>query len=429
MRRSEACGRARVGKSSRGSEMMDSGIETANGEHLADRACARRLVDLHGDRFRYLPQENAWIVMKDGVWRRDRHMARMMLLAEDVADLLRAEAAAESSKDRQAHLRTAARRASSTAGQRGMIARASREPGVLLDRSELDPDPWMLCCRNGALDLRSGQLREHRADDFFTRQVAVAFNPDAHSDEWDSFLAESQPNAEVRSFLRRAVGYSLLGITADEAFFLLHGPTATGKSTFLGAVRCALRDYAAFTPFDTFLQRARGNQIRNDVARLAGIRFVAALECNQGDRLDAGNLKAMTGGDVLVARFLRQELFEFKPEFKVWMAANDRPVVPAGDDGIWRRVLEVPFCTQICESRRSGAIKDRLQDINLVGPAILKWALDGCLDWQVRGLAPPEAVLAATREYRSEMARTEGRVDSQPPQDAPHSRNGGALTS
>ena len=158
------------------------------------------------------------------------------------------------------------------------------------------------------------------------------------------------------------------------------------------------------------------------------MRFVTALECNRGDRLDAGQLKSMTGGDVIVARFLRQELFEFKPPFKVWLAANDRPLVPADDDAIWRRILEIPFREQISEIERSGKIKRLLRDTEKVGPAILKWALDGCLDWQAGGLAPPEEVLAATEEYRSEMARIEGHVGTQPPQDDPHSRNGGTLT-
>jgi len=382
-------------------------------DHIADRELARRLIALHEERIRYLADEKVWLVRKQGVWNRDRHRNQMMLLAENVADQIHAEVDAELNKDRQKRLRAFAKIASTAAGQRGMIARASREPGILLDASELDSDPWLLCCRNGVLDLRSGQLREHRPDDYCTRRVPVDYDRHAQSDDWDDFLAEVQPNPEVRAFLCRAVGYSLTGCTTEEAFLFLHGPTATGKTTFLGAIRAALGEYAVSSAFDTFLERGRSGQIRNDIARLNGIRFVSALECNRGDRLDAGQLKSMTGGDAMVARFLRQELFEFFPQFKIWLAANDRLHVPADDDAVWRRILEVPFTAQVSESRRSEDLKNRLKDTKFVGPAILKWAVDGCLEWQARKLDPPKAVLAATRAYRSEMADAAGEPTAQ----------------
>ena len=310
-------------------------------DHNAARECARRLIAQHGDRFRYLPEKKVWMVLADGVWRQDRHLNQMMLFAEDVADQLQLEYDSESDKTRKTNICRLAKDASRASGQRRMIARAGLEPGVSLDSSQLDSNPWLLCCRNGVVDLRTGQLREHRAGDYCTRQVPVDFDPYAQSAVWDEFLSETQPGADVRSFLQRAAGYSLTGNTDEEAFLLLRGPTATGKSTFLGAVHSALGDYAKFTPFDTFLYRARGGQIRNDIARLDGVRFVAASECNRGDRLDAGQVKSMTGGDIVVARFLRQELFEFKPQCKIWMAVNDRPLVPADDEAVWRRLLEV----------------------------------------------------------------------------------------
>lgn len=373
-------------------------------DNIADRECARRLLDLHAERIRYLREEATWLTLEQGVWSRDHLLTRMMSFAEDVVDKIYAEAAAESNRDRQKRLRAIAKSASSATGLRKAIGWASRMPEIALSVSELDSDPWLLCCQNGVLDLRSGRLRAHRPEDYCTRRVPIAFDPKAQSDEWDAFLAEVQPRTEMRSFLGRAVGYSLTGSTDEEAFFLLHGPTATGKSTFEGAIRCVLADYAAFVGFETFLARSRGNQIRNDIARLDGIRFVAASECNRGDRLDVGQIKSMTGGDVVVARFLRKDYFEFKPQCKIWMAVNDRPLVPADDDAVWRRVLEVPFTSQICESSRTGAVKQQLQNINTVGPAILKWAVDGCLDWQVHGLDPPAEVQAATLAYRAEMA-------------------------
>jgi putative DNA primase/helicase len=373
-------------------------------DHNLDRECAKRLIKLHGARFRYLPDEKVWMVLCDGVWRPDRTTSQMSLLAEDVADQLQAEATAEVDGTRKSALKKLAKDASTAGGQKRMIARARLDSGLAVGRTDFDQNPWLISCRNGVVDLRKGHLREHRPGDYCTRQVPVAYDPCAQSDEWDSFLETAQPDPETRAFVQRAAGYSLTGTTDEEAFFVLHGPTSTGKSTFLGALRCALGEYAAMASLDTFLARARGGQIRNDVARLDGVRFVAASECNADDSLDAGQIKAMTGGDIVVARFLRQELFEFEPQCKIWMATNHRPLVSAADDAVWRRILEVPFTSQVEAEARSGAVKNNLRDVGSVGPAILKWAVDGCLDWQQRGLDPPEEIQAATLAYRAQMA-------------------------
>jgi len=396
-------------------ELIPKGSESLLGQaagfdHNADRECARRLIAQHGESFRYLTERKVWLVRGSGAWRHDRDLSQMMLFAEAVADQLQLEYGGETDKTRRADLKKLAKAASSPAGQKRIIARARLEPGVSVDPSKFDSNPWLLCCRNGVLDLRTGQLREHRPDDYCTRQVPVAFDPHAQSDEWDDFLAATQPNPETRAFVQRVAGYSLTGRTDEEALFVLHGPTSTGKSTFLGAMRCALGEYASMASLDTFLARARGGQIRNDIARLDGVRFVAASECNSGDVLDAAQVKAMTGGDIVVARNLRQDLFEFRPKCKIWMATNHRPLVAADDDAVWRRILEVPFTSQVCESDRSAAIKNQLQDIDLVGPAILRWAVDGCLAWQRRQLDPPEEVQAATRAYRDQMAAPSGQT-------------------
>lgn len=387
---------------------QDSGFD-----HNADRECARRLVAQHGERFRYVSGKKVWMVLADGIWRQDHHMNQMMLFAEDVADQLHLEYDSETDKERKANIWRLAKGGSTATGQKRMIARACLEPGVSADPSEFDSNPWLLGCRNGVLDLRNGQLREHRPDDYCTRQVPVSFDPQARSDVWDNFLETVQPNPETGLFLQRAAGYSLTGRTDEEALFVLHGPTSTGKSTLLGALRCALGEYAAMASLDTFLARARGGQIRSDIARLDGMRFVAASECNSGDVLDAAQVKAMTGGDIVVARYLRQDLFEFRPKCKIWMATNHRPLVAADDNAIWRRILEVPFTSQVCGAERSAAIKNQLQDVDLVGPAILRWAVEGCLAWQQRQLDPPEEVQAATRAYRDQMAalpeQTKGR--------------------
>lgn len=256
---------------------------------------------------------------------------------------------------------------------------------------------------NGTVDLRTGKLREHRREDLITRLASVEFDPDAQRSLWDDFLRRVLPDPNLRSFVQRAAGYSLTGLTSEEVLFFPYGPTATGKSSFLAALGATLGDYAAVADFETFLDRNGAGGPRNDIARLVGRRLVASQEVNDGQRLAEGLVKQLTSGDVISARFLYSESFEFLPEFKLWLSANHRPRVRADDDAIWRRILQIPFTVQIPIAERDPGIKAALRNPNLVGPAILAWAVRGCLDWRKRGLDIPGVVKTATEEYRTEM--------------------------
>ena len=179
------------------------------------------------------------------------------------------------------------------------------------------------------------------------------------------------------AFYRRAVGYSLTGHTSEEVLFFAHGPTATGKSSKLEAIRGVLGDYAATADFETFLKRHGDAGIRNDVARLAGARLVISVEVDDGKALAEGLLKLLTGGDTVAARFLYRETFEFRPVFKLWLAANDRPRVNADDAAMWRRILQLPFVNVIPEAERDERVKLALRNDPAVQTAILAWAVQG----------------------------------------------------
>lgn len=183
--------------------------------------------------------------------------------------------------------------------------------------------------------------------------------------------------------------------------FFVHGPAASGKSTFIDAMRAALGDYAATADFETFLARGVVGGVRNDIARLAGARFVASVEVDQGKRLAEGLLKTLTGGDVVTARYLYQEAFEFAPQFKLWLVANDAPHVRDSDDAMWRRMLRVPFEQVIAAGQRDPRIKETLR--TGARPEVLAWAVQGCLAWQREGLRVPDVVTQATAAYRAEQ--------------------------
>jgi putative DNA primase/helicase len=207
---------------------------------------------------------------------------------------------------------------------------------------------------------------------------------------------------ELASFLQRAVGYSLTGLTTEEKLFFAHGPAATGKSTFLEAIRTVIGDYGRTADFQTFVKRTGDRGIPNDIARLVGARLVVGSEVDEGKQLAEALVKQLTGGDTVTARFMRQEFFEYTPQFKLWLAANARPAVDPNDSGIWRRILLIPFTQEIPEEERDPTVKERLRTDPDVHAAVLAWAARGCLLWQQRGLDPPPSVVAYTDEYREE---------------------------
>jgi putative DNA primase/helicase len=370
----------------------------------SDLGNARRLVQLHGRDLRYDAARRSWLVWDGQRWARDATGA-VQRRAKQVVQAIHAEAAAESDSRRRRLLAKHALESEAEPRIRRMVALAESEPGIPVVPAELDVDPWLLNVGNGTLDLRTGMLRPHERHDLLTKLAPVRFDLRARSRPWELFLERVLPEEEVRSFVRRAAGYSLTGSTAEEKLFFAHGPTGTGKSTFLEAMKSTLGDYARTADFSTFLTgrpEAAGGA-RPDIARLAGARFVASVEVADGRHLAEGMVKLLTGRDTVTVRRLYSEEFEFRPAFTLWLAANHRPKVSDDDGAIWRRILQVPFVVQIPEQERDPALKTALSDPTVSGPAILAWAVRGCLEWQQGGLAPPAAVMAATREYQLQM--------------------------
>jgi putative DNA primase/helicase len=286
---------------------------------------------------------------------------------------------------------------------RAALGLAESEAPLVLTPQHLDAHPWLLNVENGILDLRTGQLGPYDRERFLTKLSPVRHVDGARSPLWESFLATiTGGDQDLAGFLQRAVGYSLTGTTGEEKLFFAHGPAASGKSTFLEAVKAMLGEYATTADFDTFLKRAGGGGIRNDIARLAGTRMVIGAEVDQGRELAEGLIKQLTGGDGVTARYLYREFFEFTPQFKLWLAANERPQVRAEDDGMWRRIVQVPFTQVIPERDRDPHVKAKLRHDPDHRAAILAWAVQGCLAWQTDGLAVPDRVTAYTNEYRLE---------------------------
>jgi putative DNA primase/helicase len=248
------------------------------------------------------------------------------------------------------------------------------------------------------LDLRTSELREPRPEDLISLGTEVPYEPAARCDRWRQFLDEVfDGDQELVAFLKRFVGYCLTGDTREHVLAVFHGSGANGKSTLVGVLRQLLGDFAVTAAFDTFMrQRDRGP--RNDLARLHRARLVTAAESGEGRRLDEATVKEITGGDVIAARFLYGEHFEFVPRFKLVLVTNHRPKVDGDDDAIWRRLRLVPF-EQSFEGREDRELAAKLE---AELPGILAWAVRGCLEWAEEGLGEAAAVTRAMREYRED---------------------------
>lgn len=260
-----------------------------------------------------------------------------------------------------------------------------------------DAQPWLFNVTNGTLDLRTGQLRSHDPADRLTRMAAVAFDPDARCPVFCRFLHESLAgDHKTIAFLQKAVGMSLTGDVSAQVLFYLKGDGRSGKSTLANLLRELLGGYACHTGVETFTIK-RHEPIPADLARLAGMRLVTAGEINHTQQFDEAKIKGMTGGDPITARHLYQEPFEYRPQFTLWLYANEFPKVRATDDAFWRRIRVMPFNISVAPGRVDRELPSKLLAEQ---SGILNWALAGCQAWQQEGLDPPRTVLEATAEWR-----------------------------
>jgi putative DNA primase/helicase len=367
-------------------------------EQYSDRWNAQKLIAKCGNDLRYVPAWRVWLVWDGKRWKRD-DTQQAERWADDVIRSLYAEAAQITDSAKRQELAEWARRSESAHAQEAMLRTA--EKFVAIAPGQLDSDPMLFNVLNGTLNLQTGKLRPHRREDLLTKIAGAKYLAGATQPVWTRFLREATGgNRQLAAFLARAVGYSLTGDTGEEKLFFVHGPTATGKSTFLEAVKSAMGEYAASADFETFLSKPTGGGIRNDIARLAGARFVASLEMEDGRKLAEGLVKQLTGGDTIAARFLYAESFEFRPQFKLWLAANSEPKADDSDGALWRRILRVPFDREIPKDKRDPEIKKTLRDDPEARAAILAWAVKGLRAWRKTGLGVPPVVEKATEAYR-----------------------------
>jgi putative DNA primase/helicase len=362
-----------------------------------DLGNAERLVARYGHRLRYCAVWGKWLVWDGTRWKPDE-TGQAMEYAKQTARSIFREAAETEDEAQRAALAKWAHKSESRDRLQAMLCLAQSAPQIAVHPDAFDRNGWLLNVENGTLDLHTGQLHTHRQEDYITKLAPVEYDPDAAAPQWEAFLKRVLPDEQVRAYVQRAAGYGCTADVSAQCLFFLYGSGANGKSTFLNALLGVLGDYAKQAAPDLLV--AKEGSHPTELADLRGARFVATIEVEDGKRMAEGLVKQMTGGDRIRARFMRQDFFEFSPTHKLFFAANHKPIIRGTDHAIWRRIKMIPFTETIGEEEKDPRLPDKLRS---EASGILNWLLAGCLSYQRDGLPEPEAVLAATGDYRNDM--------------------------
>lgn len=362
-------------------------------QHHNDTGNADRLITLHGRDLRYCHATRKWMLWDGRRWATDDSDGARRLAKGAMLEFLR-QAIEHRSEAGEKFARQSldARRITSLLSM--------TECERYLKPEELDTQPYLLNFLNGTLDLRSGQIRQHRREEYLSRLVHHPYDPDAECPRFQEFLNRilSPP---LITWLQKAIGYSLTGSTCEKAVFLTHGAGNNGKTTLLSTFLRLLEEYSVLLQIDTLMVRQESNNTQADLADLRGARFVMTSETEEGQRLAEGKLKRITQGMGKIKAVRKYENpIEFSETHKLWIDANHKPVVRGTDNAIWNRLKPIPFDVTIAPEEIDRELLDRLL---MEAPGILAWAVAGAGRWFREGLGTPAEVEQANRAWRSDM--------------------------
>lgn len=359
-------------------------------------------VQHHARSIRYCADEKIWLVFDDvSGWRRDETGTAIKSLAADYArELYQAALTEAATKEPEIGKRLISNAAGLGNKKRidPALSFAACNPAVVVRAEQLDADPFLVGVQNGVVNLADGTFQAHRREHLVTRRLAVNYDANATAPTWEKFLAEVQPEKEIRDFLQRLCSYALTGEIREHVLPFHYGIGANGKGTFLehGLLKLA-GDYGAKLTDSLVYASDNGRLPHLELANLCGKRFALGEENSESGRLNEALLKSMTGGDRQKGRFHYGNFVEYAPTYKIALVGNHKPRIDGTDDGIWRRFILVDWKIQIPEGQRDTTLKDKLA---AEMPGILNWCIAGARAWITNGLNPPASCRAATAAFR-----------------------------
>ncbi|NTW87805.1 MAG: DNA primase [Desulfobulbaceae bacterium] len=298
------------------------------------------------------------------------------------------------------------------------------EDSLAIKGDELDVNPWLIACKNGVLDLRTGKLRDGRPGDYLLKYVPHEWKGiDAPCPAFINFLEsaldgspDSSPEerskyrSDLISFVRRALGYGMTGLSTEHIFLVFNGAGRNGKGVLVETLRYVLGSVAGPIPAEMLLDQGRAATPSGPtphIMALKGLRIAFASETDEGRRFSPGQVKWYSGGDTLKGRDLNAKNYiDFEPTHLLILLTNNLPHAPGDDFAFWQRLKLIPFLYSFVahpdpdkpnQKQRDDQLREKLKS---EASGILAWLVRGCLEWQTQGLRPPEMVTTATEDYR-----------------------------
>ena len=366
-----------------------------------DIGAGRIFAAYYKDILRFVPERKMWFYYENGIWQPDKSNIRAMKYCMDLADLMYTFALEIRDEDkRKAYMKYVSRWQSHN--NRVNILKDA-QVHYPIPFGSFDTDLYIFNCKNGTLHIDTGEFTEHRSTDLLTKMSQVIYDPTAQSDRFDTYIDEIMCGDQERAkFLQKIMGYGLTGDTRHECMTILYGATTrNGKGTLCESVLKVLGDYGCTARIESIAVKTfvNGSQPNEDIARLAGIRFVNISEPGKGIVMDAAKVKIMTGNDTLNARYLHENSFDFQPQFKLYVNTNYLPVINDMTLFTSNRIIIVPFDRHFDEQSQDTTLKRKFTTPQ-VQSAILNWLLEGNRLLREEGLHLPESVKKATASYQ-----------------------------
>jgi putative DNA primase/helicase len=370
--------------------------DLGHGEHACvdrytDQWLGLEFVERHAAEVRYTAAWSRYNLWDGNRWRVDNTL-KVFSMAQVMCREIAAKVKGKKASITRSYLLSGSARARA-------LEMARENPKLAARPEDWDRDPWLLGTPAGTVDLKTGELRPSDQTDMITKSTAVS--PGGDCPLWlETLEGIFLGDKAVIGFVKRLGGYSLTGLTVEEVLAFLHGSGGNGKGTFIETILHVLGDYGTTVPMTTLVQR-RYQEHPTEIAKLHGKRLAVASETEEGMRWNTARIKLLTGGDVLTGRYMRNDYFDFAPTHQLFVSANDQPSFGKVDDAVRRRLAMVPFLASF--QREDGSLDvTRKARLRAEGPGILRWLIEGCLEWQAGGLALPAKLKAATDAYLAE---------------------------